>query len=89
MLGRLEPRTRDGEKRPVGTETRASSKFDIISNNVCLLEYSGLKLAEFLLGILFVACSSLLFFFLFLTRWLSVKDSFLRGRNNQEKQACR
>lgn len=35
-LGRLEPRTRDGEKRPVGTETRASSKFDIISNNVCL-----------------------------------------------------
>lgn len=87
-MGRLrEPRTRDGEKRPVGTETRASSKFDIISNNVCLLEYSGLKLAEFLLGILFVACSSLLFFFSFFDTM--VKDSFLRERNNQEKQACR
>lgn len=35
---RLGGRTRDEENRPVvGTETRASSKFDIISNNVCLL----------------------------------------------------
>lgn len=57
----LEPRTRDGGKRPVGTETRASSKFDIISNNVCLL-VSGLKLAEFLLGILFVVLLLFLFF---------------------------